>query len=115
METKKKAPQTIEAFLIIRVCNEMNYENPEEVFSEMTSLTPKSYAGMTYERLGLDGLGPARTLTTRERPICTRIILPGVRVNSTSSNIRIRRKCPARNTHTFLPPAGCLPISMPAR
>jgi formate dehydrogenase alpha subunit len=35
---------------------EMNYENPEEVFSEMTSLTPKSYAGMTYERLGLDGL-----------------------------------------------------------
>jgi len=37
METKKKAPQTIEAFLIIRVCNEMNYENPEEVFSEMTS------------------------------------------------------------------------------
>ena len=35
---------------------EMNYENPEEVFSEMTSLTPKSYAGMTYDRLGLDGL-----------------------------------------------------------
>jgi len=35
---------------------EMNYENPEEIFSEMTSLTPKSYAGMTYERLGLDGL-----------------------------------------------------------
>jgi predicted molibdopterin-dependent oxidoreductase YjgC len=56
METKKKAPQTIEAFLMTRVCNEMNYENPEEVFSEMTSLTPKSYAGMTYERLGLDGL-----------------------------------------------------------
>lgn len=35
---------------------EMNYENPEEIFNEMTSLTPKSYAGMTYERLGLDGL-----------------------------------------------------------
>ena len=35
---------------------EMNYKNPEEIFNEMTSLTPKSYAGMTYERLGLDGL-----------------------------------------------------------
>jgi formate dehydrogenase alpha subunit len=35
---------------------EMNYENPEEIFNEMASLTPKSYAGMTYERLGLDGL-----------------------------------------------------------
>ena len=35
---------------------EMNYENPEEIFNEMRSLTPKSYAGMTYERLGLDGL-----------------------------------------------------------
>ena len=35
---------------------EMNYENPEEIFNEMASLTPKSYAGMTYERLGLEGL-----------------------------------------------------------
>jgi predicted molibdopterin-dependent oxidoreductase YjgC len=35
---------------------EMDYRNPEEVFNEMASLTPKSYAGMTYERLGLDGL-----------------------------------------------------------
>ena len=35
---------------------EMDYENPEEIFNEMASLTPKSYAGMTYERLGLDGL-----------------------------------------------------------
>lgn len=35
---------------------EMNYEGPEEIFNEMTSLTPKSYAGMAYERMGLDGL-----------------------------------------------------------
>jgi predicted molibdopterin-dependent oxidoreductase YjgC len=35
---------------------EMNYEDPEKIFNEMASLTPKSYAGMTYERLGLDGL-----------------------------------------------------------
>jgi formate dehydrogenase alpha subunit len=35
---------------------EMNYANPEEIFNEMTALTPKSYAGMTYERLGIDGL-----------------------------------------------------------
>ena len=34
----------------------MNYENPEEIFNEMVALTPKSYAGMTYERLGIDGL-----------------------------------------------------------
>jgi formate dehydrogenase alpha subunit len=35
---------------------EMNYESPEQIFNEMTALTPKSYAGMTYGRLGLDGL-----------------------------------------------------------
>ena len=35
---------------------EMNYENPEEIFNEIASVTPKSYAGMTYDRLGLDGL-----------------------------------------------------------
>jgi len=35
---------------------EMNYESPEQIFDEMASLTPKSYAGMTYERMGLDGL-----------------------------------------------------------
>jgi len=35
---------------------EMKYSNPEDVFNEMRRLTPKSYAGMTYERLGLDGL-----------------------------------------------------------
>jgi len=35
---------------------EMNYENPEQIFNEMVSLTPKSYAGMTYDRLGIDGL-----------------------------------------------------------
>jgi formate dehydrogenase alpha subunit len=34
---------------------EMNYEGPEEIFKEITTLAP-SYAGMTYERLGLDGL-----------------------------------------------------------
>jgi len=34
---------------------EMRYENPGEIFKELTALTP-SYAGMTYERLGLDGL-----------------------------------------------------------
>lgn len=34
---------------------EMSYKNPEEIFKEMNSLTP-SYGGMTYERLGLDGL-----------------------------------------------------------
>jgi formate dehydrogenase alpha subunit len=35
---------------------EMKYANPEEIFNEIRMLTPKSYAGMTYERLGLDGL-----------------------------------------------------------
>ena len=34
---------------------EMSYENPEDIFNEMRALAP-SYAGMTYERLGLDGL-----------------------------------------------------------
>ncbi len=33
----------------------MHYNNAEEIFREMAALTP-SYAGMTYERLGLDGL-----------------------------------------------------------
>ncbi|MCP4579499.1 MAG: molybdopterin-dependent oxidoreductase, partial [Deltaproteobacteria bacterium] len=35
---------------------EMNYDSPEEVFREIAALTPKSYGGMTYERLGIDGL-----------------------------------------------------------
>jgi len=35
---------------------EMSYESPEQIFNEMASLTPKSYAGMTYQRMGLDGL-----------------------------------------------------------
>ncbi len=35
---------------------EMHYGSPEEIFDEMASLTPKSYAGMTYARIGLDGL-----------------------------------------------------------
>jgi formate dehydrogenase alpha subunit len=34
----------------------MAYNSPEEIFDEMTALTPKSYAGMTYERMGLNGL-----------------------------------------------------------
>jgi formate dehydrogenase alpha subunit len=34
---------------------EMGYESPEEIFDEMTALT-KSYGGMTYQRLGIDGL-----------------------------------------------------------
>ncbi len=35
---------------------EMAYQSPEEIFAEMAALTPRSYAGMTYDRLGLDGL-----------------------------------------------------------
>ena len=35
---------------------EMSYANAEEIFNELTSLTEKSYGGMTYERLGIDGL-----------------------------------------------------------
>ena len=35
---------------------EMKYESPGEIFDEMTSLTQKSYGGMTYDRLGIDGL-----------------------------------------------------------
>jgi formate dehydrogenase alpha subunit len=35
---------------------EMDYESPEQIFNEIASLTPKSYAGMTYDRLGLNGL-----------------------------------------------------------
>lgn len=34
---------------------EMKYDGPEEIFKEITTVTP-SYAGMSYERLGLDGL-----------------------------------------------------------
>jgi predicted molibdopterin-dependent oxidoreductase YjgC len=34
---------------------ELNYESPEQIFDELTTVTP-SYGGMTYERLGLDGL-----------------------------------------------------------
>lgn len=35
---------------------EMDYNGPEKIFDEMASLTPKSYGGMSYERLGIDGL-----------------------------------------------------------
>ena len=34
---------------------EMNYADPEAIFKEITTVTP-SYAGMTYGRLGLNGL-----------------------------------------------------------
>lgn len=34
---------------------EMNYDSPEVIFDEMASLT-KSYGGMSYERLGINGL-----------------------------------------------------------
>jgi formate dehydrogenase alpha subunit len=34
---------------------EMSYQNPEEIFDEMTALT-QSYGGMNYQRLGIDGL-----------------------------------------------------------
>jgi formate dehydrogenase alpha subunit len=34
----------------------MDYSSPEEIFNEMAALTPKSYGGMSYERLGIDGL-----------------------------------------------------------
>ncbi len=34
---------------------EMDYSRPEDIFNEMTQLV-KTYAGMTYERLGIDGL-----------------------------------------------------------
>jgi predicted molibdopterin-dependent oxidoreductase YjgC len=34
----------------------MGYDSSKEIFDEMTTLTPKSYAGMTYERMGLNGL-----------------------------------------------------------
>jgi formate dehydrogenase alpha subunit len=34
----------------------MNYRRPEDIFNEMTALTPHSYVGMRYDRLGLNGL-----------------------------------------------------------
>jgi formate dehydrogenase alpha subunit len=34
---------------------EMSYESPREIFNEMASLT-KSYQGMSYDRIGIDGL-----------------------------------------------------------
>jgi formate dehydrogenase alpha subunit len=35
---------------------DMDYESPKEIFDEIVSLTPKSYGGMSYDRLGLEGL-----------------------------------------------------------
>jgi len=34
----------------------MSYGSAEEIFNEITALTEKSYGGMTYERLGINGL-----------------------------------------------------------
>jgi formate dehydrogenase alpha subunit len=34
----------------------MHYDSPEQIFDELKVLTPKSYGGMSYERLGIDGL-----------------------------------------------------------
>ena len=34
----------------------MPYTSAEEIFNEITALTPKSYGGMTYDRLGINGL-----------------------------------------------------------
>jgi len=45
--------------ILVRLSNAMGYpmayDSPEDIFREMTALT-RSYAGMSYERLGLDGL-----------------------------------------------------------
>ena len=35
---------------------DMAYTSPEDIFNEMAALTEKSYGGMTYDRLGIDGL-----------------------------------------------------------
>ena len=35
---------------------EMSYDSAEDIFNEITSLTEKSYGGMTYARLGINGL-----------------------------------------------------------
>jgi formate dehydrogenase alpha subunit len=35
---------------------EMPYSSAEEIFNEIASVTEKNYGGMTYERLGIDGL-----------------------------------------------------------
>ena len=35
---------------------DMAYNCPEEIFREIAAMTPKSYGGMTYERLGINGL-----------------------------------------------------------
>jgi formate dehydrogenase alpha subunit len=34
----------------------MPYESAEDIFKEITTLTPKSYGGMNYDRLGINGL-----------------------------------------------------------
>jgi predicted molibdopterin-dependent oxidoreductase YjgC len=46
--------------IICRLSNamgyEMTYSNPENIFKEISDLTPGSYSGMNYERLGINGL-----------------------------------------------------------
>jgi formate dehydrogenase alpha subunit len=46
--------------IIARLSNamgyQMDYAGAEDIFDEMASLTPKSYGGMSYGRLGIDGL-----------------------------------------------------------
>jgi formate dehydrogenase alpha subunit len=46
--------------IIARLSNAMGYQmgytGSEEIFNEMAKLTPKSYGGMSYDRLGIDGL-----------------------------------------------------------
>jgi formate dehydrogenase alpha subunit len=58
----------------------MDYQKPEEVFNEMAALTPKSYAGMRYDRLGINGLQwpcpdsehPGTTYLHKDRFACGR-------------------------------------------
>ncbi len=47
--------------IVCRLSTAMGYPmdypgGPEQIFDEMAALTPKSYAGMSYARMGLDGL-----------------------------------------------------------
>ncbi len=46
--------------IICRLSNamgyDMNYGSTEQIFDEMAALTDKSYGGMSYQRLGIDGL-----------------------------------------------------------
>ncbi len=55
-----------------------NFETPEEVFQEIAKVTPQ-YAGVTYERLGVDGLHwPCKTCEDPGTPIlhCEKCLTP---------------------------------------